>query len=88
MCSSYKVRRLRQRAYELLCRKMPARLSATEIARELNMISNGGSVTRNQVSYALRRYALRNRHFSIFPGGREIRYSVYLLSPPYDAWAD
>lgn len=82
---SYKIRIRRQRIYEVLRNCYPAKLSASEIARLINQSAlNQEPVLPRHISYALRYFALRNRHFSVFLMDGEVRYSVYILEEEYD----
>ena len=81
------VRELRQNCYYILKQFYPTKLSASEIAFELNRQQIGPEVTASQVTYAIRYYSLRCKHFAVFPIGG-IKYSVYPIDPPFTAWVD
>ncbi len=78
---------LRQYAYYVLRNNYPTKFSAGEIAREIN-IRYGLKISRRQVHHALREFSRSNKHFSIFSSffPRRIRYSVYLLDNPFNAY--
>lgn len=82
------VRLLRQRIYDVLRCYSPEKLTASEIAYALNTEQFGEVVTPNQVAYAIRYYALQCKHFAVYPVNGEVRYSVYAIDPPFNAWAD
>lgn len=75
---------IRQESYEILMQNYPRKMRAAELAR---IISSriGVKVSRRQVASALRKYALRNKHFSVFPINGKVCYSVYILAERYDA---
>ena len=87
-------RAIRQNAYDILRLKHPQKLSASDIAEEINSglrlslsSPNYGlnEVTADQVRYALDGICLQSKHFARFPSFSRVLYSVYLLDPPFDA---
>ena len=83
-----RVRRVRQLSYSVLCQNYPQRLTANEIAESINIIVNSKFVSADQVRYAIRYFALRNKHFAVFRINQMLKFSVYILDPPFDAWQD
>lgn len=82
------VRTLRQIIYTVLRINYPLRMTAAEIANDINNHQQGEMVTPAQVTYAIRYFALQCKHFSVFPIDGHVRYSIYILDPPFDAWGD
>ena len=84
---------LRGKIYEVLRSNYPWKMSASQIAEELNNRKNcffisSETITKRQVEYAIRYYALKSKHFAVFPINGRVRYSVYLLEPPYDPYSE
>ena len=87
--STNKVRELRQCIYEILRSNYPSKMSASEIANEINQLNmNIRKISTRQVSYAMRIYARMNRHFAIYKSKSRVHYSIYFLDPRYNAWDD
>lgn len=74
-------------AYSVLRANHPKKMSAKEISDEINILY-GNLTSRSSVHHALREFARQNKHFAIyhcfFP--RRVKYSIYILSEPYDCY--
>lgn len=79
---------IRQAAYSILRMHHPRKLSASEIAEEINLtaysplyplLSGGGIVSPSQVRYALDGASLRDKRFARFPSYSNVLYFVYVF---------
>lgn len=75
---------IRSYAYQVLLSNYPKKMSASEIAHEINTLFQL-DVSRKQVHNALRVFARKDKHFGVFPSffPFRIRYSVYPFEGPY-----